>query len=154
MKPFRLQSVLEHCRRREDELQQRLATAAAARVAAERRLQVLLDEERRQRNTLAAMLAGGPVDARRVKELADLLDAFGRAVEQQREEAVRRAAFEAEERARLTAAMQERKALDLLRERHERRERSEQLRRDGLLLEEIASAARIRLAALTAQRSL
>jgi flagellar export protein FliJ len=156
MKPFRLQSVLEHRKRREDELQQRLANATAARTEAETRLHMLIDEQRRQRDTLAAKLAAGPIDAREVKERAYLLDSFERAVEQQRDDVARRAAFEEEERARLTVAVQERKALDLLRERHEERERSEEIRRDGLVLEEIASAARIRLTAMAmaAERSM
>jgi flagellar export protein FliJ len=118
MKPFRLQSVLEHRRRREDELQQRLANAIAAHAEAESRLQLLIDEQRHQRDTLGAMLAAGPIDAREVKERADRLDSFERAIDHQRDEVGRRAAFVEEERARLTAAVQERKALDLLLERH------------------------------------
>ena len=118
MKPFRLQSVLEHRRRREDELQQRLANAIAARTEAESRLQLLIDEQRHQRDTLGAILAGGPIDAREVKERADRLDSFERSIDHQRDEVGRRAAFVEEERARLTTAVQERKALDLLLERH------------------------------------
>lgn len=137
MSAFRLQRVLDYRRRREEEMQQRHGAAVRARVEAEVRLTALIAEERRRREELGAKLGGGHIDAGDVQKLGLLIDAAGRAITSQREEVARRAAFEEEERARLAAAVSERKALDKLRERHDERERVEQNRRDALLLEEI-----------------
>jgi flagellar export protein FliJ len=72
------------------------------------------------------------------------LDLYARAVDAQGEEVARRARFEDEERARLTAAMAERKALENLQERHQERERREALRKEALVLDEVANGRAMR----------
>ena len=154
MKPFRLQRVLDHRQKKEDELKLRLAAAAGARAQAETALADAIAVEQARRQELSDLLSGGRVDAGRVQELGRFLEACGRAVVQARAEVGRRATFESEERTRLTTAVQERKALDSLRERHVERERVEALRKDAALLEEIAGAAAIRARqAIAAERA-
>lgn len=140
MARFRLQQVLELRRRREDEQQQRLAAAALARVQAEERLRAMIATQQRRREALACMLDGGRVDAARVQDMGLLVDAAAHAVTARREEVARAAAFEQEERDRLTVAMSQRKALDRLREHHEAGERRERDHQEALLLDEITTA--------------
>jgi flagellar export protein FliJ len=147
MQRFRLQRVLEHRKRREDEMQQRLAVASLARAGAEQRLRTLQDDEQRRREALALLLAVGRVDADRVRAMSLTIELCGRAIITQQDEVSRCIAFENEERAHLTAAMVERKALDRLRERHEERERAEHRHREAIVLDEIGTtrAARERM---------
>jgi flagellar export protein FliJ len=137
---FRLQRILDLKRWKEEQQRQRLGAAARARLTAERRLHELQAEERRRRETMAALLAGGRVDAARVLEAARLLDAVTRAVAAQARVVAERRAAEEVERARLVEAMRERQAFDRLRERHAERERDEHQRRETALLGEIANA--------------
>lgn len=139
---FRLQQVLDHRKKREDSLRERLAAAMRARRNAEAELAALSDQERRHREYLSGLLAGGRVDAATVQRTSLLLEGCARAVLAQQQSVARCAGFESEERARLTTAVVERKALDRLRERHEEHQRAEQNRREALMLEEI-SAARV-----------
>jgi flagellar export protein FliJ len=118
MPTFRLQRVLDLRKRVEEEAQQRFAAASHARVAAEQRLSTLCADEQRRREELSALLAGGRIDADRVRAANLLVELCGHAIAAQREEVARRVTTENEERARLTRAMVERKALDRLRERH------------------------------------
>jgi flagellar export protein FliJ len=137
---FRLQRILDLKRWKEEQQRQRLGAAVQARLTAERRLHELQAEERRRREAMAALLAGGRVDAARVLEAARLLDAAGRAVAAQMRVVAERRAAEEAERARMVDAMRERRAFDRLRERHEERERAELQRRETALLGEIANA--------------
>ncbi|MFN8557118.1 MAG: hypothetical protein U0531_07115 [Dehalococcoidia bacterium] len=85
------------------------------------------------------LLSAGRVNAARARDGPAAGDG-GPGNPDQAEDITRRATFEErEERARLTAAMVERKALDRLRERHEERERADRVRQDNHLMEEIAS---------------
>ncbi len=136
---FRLQRVLDLKRWKEERQRQRLGAAVQARLAAERRLHDLLAEERRRREALAALLAGGRVDAARVLEASRLLDAATRAVAAQTRVVAERRAAEEAERARLVEAMRERQALDRLHERYREHERVEQNRREAAALGEIAT---------------
>lgn len=149
MTQFRLQRVLDHRKRREDELQQRLAAAMAALAHAENDLTLLIAEEARQRDELSRLLSGGRVDAGQIQMLGYTLAAYARSIAAQREEVCRRIAFEDEERGRLNSATSDRKALDKVKEQHERRELIDRNRRERELLEEIATAraARLRMAA-------
>ena len=137
---FRLQRVLEERKRREEALQGRYAAATRARVQAEGLLTMLRTAAAVRREDLAGLLAGGRVDATRVLALGQALDEAARAARTQEAEVRRRATFEEEERARLTAAMADHKALERLREQHEQRERRELLRREALTLDELATA--------------
>ncbi len=144
MTKFRLQQVLDYRQRREDELRQRLVAAARARAQSQARLVTLIADEQSRRNELGQLLSGGRIDAGHIQEMGRVLDACGRAIITQREDVSRRAAFEEEERARVTAAMSERKALDKLRERHVEREIKEFNRREAIVMEEIATARAVR----------
>ncbi len=141
---FRLQRVLDFRRQREEEMRQRLGAATRARVQAEAELHARIVAQEALRDSLARLLSGGRVDAARVQEMGALLEVAARAIDAQREEVGRRLAFESEERGRLATAMSERKALDRLRERHDERERREELRREAVMLDEIATARAVR----------
>lgn len=139
MARFRLQKVLDHRRRHEDEMRQRVALAVAARARAEDALRRMQESEDAQRGDMLRLLSAGRVNAAHVHAMGLLLETAERAIRAQAEDITQRATFEQEERARLTAAMVERKALDRLRERHEERERADRVRQDNHLMEEIAS---------------
>lgn len=137
---FRLQRVLDERRRREDAAQQRVAAATLAVARAEELLRALAHAAAQQREELAAMLAGGRVDAARVVERGVALDGAVQAVRAQEAEVARRAAFLSAERDHLTAAVVERRAIERLRERHQQRVRLEGLHREALILDEIATS--------------
>jgi flagellar export protein FliJ len=137
---FRLQKVLDHRRKREDELQQRLAGVTLARVQAEEVLAGRIAAEQARHQELSSLLTGGRVDAARIQNLGLLLEGAARAVNTQRDEVARQMVAEDQARARLTVAMMERKALDRLRDRHVERERVEANHREAVTLDEIAGA--------------
>ncbi len=144
---FRLQTVLEHRQKREDIMKQRMAVATSARVRAEGQLQALVEAERARRELLSATLLNGAAKPGDVREHATALESFAALITLQQVEVARARAFEEQERAMLTQATVERKALDTMRERHELRERQEANRKESLLLDELATsrAARVLL---------
>jgi len=149
MARFRLQRILDYRQRREEQMRQRFGAAVSARVRAEQDLATLDAAVERERVSLGRLLAEARVDAGTLRDRNANLELYARAVEAQREAVARALAFENEERGHLTAAMADRKALDTLRDRHIEWERREDLRKDALVLDEIAGrrALRERLAA-------
>jgi flagellar export protein FliJ len=120
-------------------MRQRFGAAVAARVRAERDLLTLTDAVRRERDSLGRLFTAERVSAGDLADRSLALDLYARAVDTQHAEVALRARFEDDERARLTAAMAERKALENLRERHQERERREALRKEALILDEVAN---------------
>jgi flagellar export protein FliJ len=138
MAQFRLQRILDYRQRREEQMRQRFGAAVSARVRAEQDLAVLEAVVERERASLGRLFAEARVDIGALRDRNAALELYARAVETQREAVARALAFEAEERAHLTAAMADRKALDNLRDRHIERERREDLRKEALILDEVA----------------
>jgi flagellar export protein FliJ len=139
MATFRLQRILDYRRRKEDQMRQRFGAAVAARVRAEQDLLTLHAAVERERDSLGRLFTAERVSAGDLADRSLALDLYARAVDAQREEVARRVDFEDEERTRLTAAMAERKALENLHERHRERERREALRKEALILNEVAN---------------
>ncbi|TAK24685.1 MAG: flagellar export protein FliJ [Chloroflexota bacterium] len=116
---FRLLSVLRYRESREDALQLEFARRLSEQQAEQRRLDDLRGQADTAVTRLTDQLRGGPIDIGVVVEFIAHLDVLGGAIMHQTE-SVRAAETRSEtQRVELVAAMQDRKVMDKLRERHD-----------------------------------
>jgi len=140
---FRLQTVLDHRERVEDEAQRRLAQILRQRMILEHQIRRMQQDITDSRQNLAQGLVG-EVDVRQVSQFAH----HSIQARQRAQSVVRRlAALEGEiqqARQALLEAARDRKALQLLRDRHHREWQRQQNRLEEAALEELATQAWLR----------
>jgi flagellar export protein FliJ len=114
---FRLQPVLTLKERREEQLQVDLAACQATEEELRQALERLRFEQRARTQQLGQLTSDGPLDLTSINAAHHYLNHVERRVEQQRVVTARARVATEETRGALTTAMQERKALEKLRER-------------------------------------
>ena len=143
---FRFQSVLEHRRRIEDECQRELAQHLRTHMILEGQLQRMERQVRQSKHELADALVGR-VDVQRVSDFARY---SGHSAERARQLADRISQAKRQidqARAKLLDATRQRKAMELLRSRHEQAWRKELRRREAMQMDELATQQFVRGAA-------
>lgn len=135
---FRLQPVLRHRERVEEQKQVELADAQRARQSEEEKLAALQGQEARAVELLEQQGMVGRLDVEFVKQGLSYLQTLAGDIDTQ-EEAVTEAQEQAEERRQETVrAMQDRKVLEKLRERGRQRWQQEVNREESRFLDELA----------------
>ncbi|MFW5699166.1 MAG: flagellar export protein FliJ [Planctomycetota bacterium] len=140
---FRFQTLLEHRRRIEDERQRDLAKLMRTRMLFMDRLRGMQDTIRTSKHDMGSGLVG-KVDVSRIAQFARYSQ---QCAMQGQDIVVRLAGVEKQidgARQRLMDAVRQRKALELLRERHHEQWKYEQARREALELDDLAAQRFIR----------
>ncbi len=135
---FKFQTLLAHHRRVEDQRQRDLAQLLRTRMILHDQIRDMQDTIRESKQSMADGLVGN-VDLIRVGQFARY---SGHAAARARQIVVKLASLEnkvEEARASLLEATKQRKALELLRDKHEAKWRYEQNRRETNELDELAS---------------
>ena len=135
---FKFQTLLAHHRRVEDQRQRDLAQHLRTRMILHDQIRDMQDTIRESKQSMADGLVGA-VDLNRVGQFARY---SGHAAQRARQIVVKLASLEKkidEARALLLEATKQRKALELLRDKHEAKWRYEQNRRETNELDELAT---------------
>ncbi|MEX0655195.1 MAG: flagellar export protein FliJ [Phycisphaeraceae bacterium] len=140
---FKFENVLEQRRMVEDERQRELARHMRTRMILQSQLEQMQGTIRQSKHELADALVGR-VDLQRVAGFASY---SGQSTERARQIVQRVALAERqihEARSRLLDASRQRKAMELLRDRHERAWKQEQRRREAVMFDEVATQQYLR----------
>jgi flagellar FliJ protein len=135
---FRLQTVLEHKQRLEDLAQLEHAQAQAAQAKEERSLGQLHDAERRGFDELERQRFAGRLDIESLQFGMTYLDALKVQITRQEQVVDRMRRATTAKRERLIVAMQERKALERLRETQQQAFNLDAARREAVEQDEMA----------------
>src|SRR5579884_3439686 len=144
---FRLQSVLNYRANREETLQLELAGVRAEESAARGQLELFEGENTRSLADAAGLLAGGPVDVAAVQQGLIYLGAVQAAIGWQRGVVAKAAEQTEAKRKDVVQAMQERKVLEKLKQRHERAYDEWATRAEQALVDDMVTVRYNRLAA-------
>ncbi|MFP4145476.1 MAG: flagellar export protein FliJ [Phycisphaeraceae bacterium] len=140
---FKYESVLRHCQRVEDERQRQLAQRLRTQMILRNQLGEMQDTISRSKRELGDGLVGH-VDLGRISGFARY---SGQAAQRAREIAHRLGSLEEQisaARGELLEATRQRKALELLRDKHEAAWRKQRQRREAIDLDELATQRYIR----------
>lgn len=143
---FKFENVLQQRRLAEDERQRELARHMRMRMILQTQLQQMQGTIRQSKHELADALVG-KVDLQRVAGFANY---SGQSSERARQIVGHIAKLEQvidAARGRLLEATRQRKALELLRDQHEREWQRQQQRREAMLMDELATQQYLRTAA-------
>ena len=116
--PFRLQSLLEYRRQREDEQVRALAEVTAEEQRVRDAIASLNQSREEQTSALATLITGGTFDTDGYTQRAAYLDAVGQALDQQVAVLEATAVRVSERREALVEALKDRRVLERLRDQH------------------------------------